>query len=166
MAQLDPMIQEALSIGLDTTYKEVGEGYGLDPDQGFDPETVHEQRLCRMLTVSLMLELEDRGVKSVRPDSRRGWNVDEHRYLVLDIDGEEIIVDPSWQQFLPQELRTEDLPRALVGTREEVMEQAFNAGVNPIDTQLWAPKGVYDEPENLTREQRIARAIDSAPPAA
>lgn len=62
----------------------------------------------------------------------------QHTYLLQrSEDGNDVIIDPTWQQFLPGDKVTDDLPKVLFGTREEVIEQARKAGVPELALDYW-----------------------------
>ena len=64
-----------------------------------------------------------------------------HKYGVMDTETKpEIVLDGVWQQFLPEELRGEVFPKALVGTRERVIEFAQASGIiDKAILDLWLP---------------------------
>lgn len=158
MKDLGSELNQTIERSLDRAYKLIA------LEEGYRAEELHYKPQCLMMTVAFTLEMGDEGIAHVRHDSRHGHNVNEHRYAVLDINDEEIVIDPTWQQFLSPHLRSPELPRTLIGTREEVIAIALAAGVDHLEAQLWAPRGMYPEPENPTPQERIARAIDANPP--
>jgi hypothetical protein len=49
----------------------------------------------------------------------------------------EIVIDPTWQQFLPKDKVSERMPKVLVGTRDEIISQAQRFGVDEFTLKLW-----------------------------
>jgi hypothetical protein len=100
----------------------------------------------------------------VFPDSRNGWEVDEHRYPVIELEGTEYVADPTWKQFLPESVDASDLPDVLFGTRDQVVDYAKQHGVSVFNAQLWQPKTANPQPERvLSPAERIAQAVDAQP---
>ncbi len=134
----------------------------LAVERGVTAEEIHKQRVCRFMSTEIILSLLENGVHA-SPDSRRPYLMDEHRYPVINLGNasEEIVVDATWQQFLPEGTDTSNLPRALVGTRSEVVAQAAQAGVRPENLRLWSPADGNTEGPYLTPQEIVARAIDS-----
>lgn len=155
MSLIDIEATHALEAATAATYADVADFSGVETDQA------HTLRECHRMVQTLGTILDERYGIATRQELRSGWQVMHHSYLTMESTEGEIVIDPSWQQFLHADLRTEELPKTLVGTRDQVIEQAVSAGVDPVDAQLWAPRGVYPEPENLTPQQKIARAIDA-----
>lgn len=126
-----------------------------------DPSEVRRSRLCRFMSTEIVLGLIDNGVEHVHADSRAGHAIDEHRYVVINPKTpDETIVDATWQQFLPSHIDGSELPRALIGSREEVIAQAAAAGVPEADLALWQPATADTMARHLTPQERVAQAID------
>lgn len=107
-------------------------------------EEVHRAEVC--LTVSdLMLKSilkagatqEDiNQVERVNPQLKAG----HHLYLVRKLDGQEEIIDPTWQQFLDKGRYNDQLPKILRGSRQQVLEEARKAGIEDAAVlDLWRP---------------------------
>ena len=65
---------------------------------------------------------------------------DQHSYLLRRTEeGEETVIDPTWQQFLAKDKLTDELPKVLIGSRQEVVEQARAAGVPDAVLDYWKP---------------------------
>jgi hypothetical protein len=75
----------------------------------------------------------------------------DHSYpTVTTSNGEVIVADPTWQQFLPKGNRTDHLPKVLIGTRDQVVAKARSAGVDEATLGLWK-KGRKTTLEELQR---------------
>jgi hypothetical protein len=130
-------------------------------ERQLDPAEVRRSRVCRFMSTELVLGLIDNGVQHVRTDSRAGRAIDEHRYVVINPDTpDETLVDATWQQFLPAHVDATNLPRALVGSREEVVSQAAAAGIAEADLAMWEPATAETMARHLTPQERVAQAID------
>lgn len=66
----------------------------------------------------------------------------DHSYLLnTSEDGNETIIDPTWQQFLKPNQISDSLPKVLIGSREEVIEKARVAGVPEKALEYWKEIG-------------------------
>lgn len=66
----------------------------------------------------------------------------DHSYLLnIGEDGNETIIDPTWQQFLKPNQISDSLPKVLIGSREEVIEEARVAGVPEKALEYWKEIG-------------------------
>lgn len=111
---------------------------------GYSTEEVHRLSVCHQATALMVNSLLDNGHR-VEHEIRSGWTVTEHSYVVLNTctgDEDEIVIDPTWQQFLPKDKVTIDIPKVLIGTRDSVIEQARRFGVDELTTQLWQKQGI------------------------
>jgi hypothetical protein len=61
-----------------------------------------------------------------------------HHYLDLESDRGLILVDGTWQQFVPRSKRTPSLPKVAVGTADEIVNLAANAGVKDRNLVYWS----------------------------
>jgi hypothetical protein len=119
----------------DDVYTELGEKRGISPN------VVHEKGYCEPFSRSLRGRLDaDNGFLAVGEELRVGENFPYlHRYVSVDTEEGQLIVDGTWQQFLDKDRRTGKLPRTVIGSREEVIELVIDAGVAVEDaTALWA----------------------------
>src|SRR3989344_599828 len=160
MTQILPNLSDRISSA-------VGEAAQRVADQKMLPvDEVHRRGVCRVMTAEILSILIENDI-SAYTDSRRPFKVDEHRYPVIEAecpDGgtvNEIVVDAAWWQFLPEGTDTKELPRALIGTRDEVVAQAAVAGVPPEDLRIWFPADQYTAEPYLTPQEIVARAIDA-----
>lgn len=60
-----------------------------------------------------------------------------HKFVTLEMSGESLLVDGTWQQFLPRWKRNLELPRIIVGTRDELVEFAAESGVHSRFHRVW-----------------------------
>lgn len=137
------------------------QGYhDLAQENNVDVETVHAQPYCRPMSTILMLGFFERGVDA--QVNSRGGRLDEHRYVTIggDADTAEIVIDPTWQQFLAEEKRLDTLPKVLVGTRTEVIDFAVQSGVSEQDALVWSADHVTLPHKSV--HELIADAIDAA----
>lgn len=146
--ELTSVIQSAVTDGYAELASERGEPVGDMPSAP----------ICRPMTTILVLSLFEAG-QSPRVDSR-GGRLDEHRYVLLGDKEDEVVIDSTWQQFLPKDALSEDLPKVLIGSREAVIDFAVHAGVSAEDSLVWSADRVL--PPYQTATERIAAAIDSA----
>lgn len=93
-----------------------------------NPENFYRRRLCIGVKLAFYDGLIKLGYDPRSVTRTRGY-LQRHDYIDLESDRGLILVDGSWQQFVPREKRTASLPRVAVGTPEEVVDLAANAGV-------------------------------------
>ena len=117
----------AIAAAADYGYSTVANRHNVDP------ATVHRLRVCHELS-RLMVEhlVKVEGVPAVHDN--RGY----HGYVALPDTGH--IADGTWQQLLPEDRRSADLPKVLFGTRDEVIAQARSYGVPDSDLTHWQPR--------------------------
>lgn len=76
--------------------------------------------------------------------------IGEHSYAVLNPDApDELLVDATWQQFLPASQANENTPKVLVGSRRDIIKQARDYGVGESALNVWK-RPTY----NLSVDQR------------
>ena len=126
-------------------------------EQGEPAEVAHTKPWCRGMTTTMVLALFEIG--ETPQVNARGGRLDEHRYVTIGDDDLQIVIDPTWQQFLPPDRLTPELPKILIGTRPEVMRFAQEAGVLSDDALVWSADHVV--PPHRTPVERIAAAIDA-----
>lgn len=114
-------------------YATTAEEYNLPLDE------VHRARLCHKVAALMVDSLVATGVNAI-VETRGGWTVDSHSFgVILSSEGTEMVVDPTWMQFLPPE-STPTTPRVFIGSREEIVETLAQHGVDITTQALWAPK--------------------------
>lgn len=139
---LDETVRASLVSASEYAYKSLAE-------RAYNTEEIHRLGVCYQATALMVDSLLDNGYR-VEHEIRSGWTVPEHSYVVLDTGLEdEIVIDPTWQQFLPKNKITLDMPKVLIGTRDDVIGQARYFGVDELTTQLWQKQGI-----KMTVEQR------------
>jgi hypothetical protein len=109
--------------------------------EGYPLDTLHERRACFWVSIPLCAELVEQGGHDFSIVSRRlnsRWRRAEHVYLrSAETARGPIIVDGTWQQFVPRKNRGTYLPRVAVGTPEEIVSMAQNAGVSDRNLEYW-----------------------------
>lgn len=123
-----PIIARAADSG----YKEVADKYG------YDPKTVHLKVICSYITEILDLSLRQEGYK-FWPFSRELKRCQmPHMYLRSAETGRGlIVVDAAWQQWVPWHKRDPSFPKVAVGTPDEVVSLAEDAGVRSKYLDFW-----------------------------
>lgn len=128
-------------------YSEVAEYFRGDPNE------IHAMPYCRAVTNSIMGYLQERSIDA-NPVVRRGERIDEHRYLKFG----EMIIDATWQQFIPPNRRSDDLPKVYIGSREGLQDLVDLNGAATWVARLWDVDGPG---RMLTVQERVAAAYDS-----
>ena len=122
--------------------------------EGRSSDGIHHEGTCHKVTKEMLRPLRDAGYEV----SRKSYDyadLADHSYLVLNISGEEIVIDPTWQQFLPESKISSKLPKVLVGTREQVIAQADHYGVGKAK-RFWVNKDDFIDDEGfLGKDQRL-----------
>jgi hypothetical protein len=99
-----------------------------------DPATVHRMRACHAVSRFMVDHLVEVAGHEATSDNR-GY----HEYVELPATGR--IADATWQQHLPEGTSTDNLPKVLIGTRGDVVEQARAHGVRyESDLDTWRPR--------------------------
>lgn len=151
-------LESKIQLAAELAYANVlEEEFGM---RGYDRSTIARAPACLYLSDAVRYELEEKGVIA-GVDVRHGLRVNMHRYLRIATDLGELIIDPSWKQFAPDGPIHPDFPDVAVSTRTGMISMARRTGISAEDRQLWAPKGMYEEPDNRPVHERIAAAIDS-----
>lgn len=141
MSELDTQTREWVDEALALSYEDIAETCNIDFAM------VHRGPTCRKITQAVIWHLAlDHNFTSIHPEERAGWQIDGHSYGVINQDDDEFLVEGTWQQFLPPDAADPKLPRALIGTREEVIKIAHSNGVDFFNLDLWAPRHIYEEP--------------------
>ena len=113
---------------------------------------IHEQPVChvwapaaaRLLKAEIRLYEQRARVDVItwEPQTNRGEDLDDVVYnqfvKVRMPDVEPHIADGTWQQFVPDSMRSVELPRIAVGTYAEVQELAVHAGVPEHRLSIWS----------------------------
>ena len=115
-------------------------------------DEVHHHDICGGVSSIMMgglveheikLDIEGRLIELLEGDWGFG---SEHSYLVKNrnkVPGrhnpDEVLVDASWQQFLPEDKRGLVYPRILIGTRPEFVAAAQEAGISDEALDFWRP---------------------------
>lgn len=107
----------------------------------YNASNVHRMRICFWISVPLCADLvENKGYDFWLIERRlpSQWRQTEHVYLR---SGETsrglIVVDGTWQQFVPLRNRSPALPKVAVGTPDEVVSLAQAAGVPDQKLDYW-----------------------------
>jgi hypothetical protein len=108
------------------------------------PDEVYKMPLCRQVASLMVKSLSDCGHR-VDQEVRVIGRVFDHSYVTASPGrGVEQIIDPTWQQFLPADRRTAELPKVLVGSRAKVVARARSYGVDEFALGLWTKPLVKD----------------------
>jgi hypothetical protein len=103
---------------------------------------VHETGFCLQFMLGITRALELNG-NAGRVNQRWAFVRSVpvlHRYVSLGSGPDELFIDGTWQQFLESDQRSPDLPKSLVGTLDEVVLAATEAGLSAaIIEDLWTP---------------------------
>lgn len=134
-------IDEAVNFAYDAVSKDLG--YSLD--------MVHRTNTCMVMTEGIVRYLKLlHGISNTYKDRREGWQVNVHEYPVIVLDsGEDYVVDPTWQQFLSPDYHDPLLPRAIMGTRDEVVEAIGKTELGIDVLQLWLPVEEFERPKDV-----------------
>lgn len=104
-----------LSIVIETAARSAYERVGLA--NGVAPNEVFHSRNCEQVAEAIDEEFVKAGLKS-RKRYGGGWIVTSHEYNAIDLDGKELNIDATWQQFLDEP--NPNLPRVLISKRSEL----------------------------------------------
>jgi hypothetical protein len=155
--QISPEFNDVLIQAAQTAYVHEAQSLHIGIDE------IPMSRRCRTVSAMMLAELQNSGLDTARVETRYGWEVDEHRYVVVPTEDEDVIADPTWLQFVPHESLYTVLPKVLIATREDVVNFVARCGVSKPNQQLWAPRGSHAQPERpLIPAERIARAYDES----
>lgn len=112
----------------DISYKEISGSLDMKPDE------VYFSRRCERINDVLKRELDKVGVNSSIA-RYVGWDIANHEFIISNYSDKEIVIDPTWQQFLNEP--NPSLPKVLIAPREEIERKLTEVGV-PIDKHhIW-----------------------------
>lgn len=110
---------------------------------GYRDRDVHRQTVCHRAAELMLKYLVEAGVQDAERETRDlipCWT--DHSYVTLP-DGR--IADPTWQQFVDSDRLTEDTPRVLIGSRDEVIATLIEYGVSEEEVlEAYMPNEVED----------------------
>lgn len=127
--------------------------------EGYRRDDIYKAAMCAKLAALAVRELGPYGAKQ---ETHIGSDLTTHDYLVIETTGNDIVADGTWQQFLPQHLRKADLPKVLVGTRDEVALDALRYGVDKGKIELWDERSKRDREKQRLADAEAELAADSA----
>lgn len=140
----------------------VQEAYVVLAQQGYDPEQIYRLPVCDRATEALVASLVSKGYLA-HEELKISSEVGAHRYAVLPGFSNEIIIDLTWGQLLPTEVRSADLPKILSGSRKDVMVTARALGVASERARIWeAPQSPINVAEHREQDRQAANAADQA----
>ncbi len=111
----------------------------LVADYGASPENVHCIGLCVPATKLMVGYLGAMGHRAMRVSAPRRIY---HHYVSLEAEEgtEKVFADATWQQFLDAGLIRPELPKVLIGTRDELVEAARGFGVETVKLNAYMPQ--------------------------
>ncbi len=119
-------IRDAIS----KAYAHVGDKHGIDEQK------VYSIGWCKSVTDAaqeeLSQEFKDRMHRMYSPG---GWVTNEHYFFAIDEDGEEWIVDPTWQQFRDEV--DENLPKVLWAKASQIEQLLTQYGIPKEKHPIW-----------------------------
>jgi hypothetical protein len=117
--------------GAEYAYKTLAEK-GLAIDQ------VHRMQICYEATDLLLKHLLERGYNARHEIHTGEDRLGDQNYVVVETpEGREVVADPTWQLYVPDENITLSTPKVLLGTREEAIATARAHGVSENKLKLW-----------------------------
>lgn len=126
-------------------------------ESGLPKGQIHRMQICYEATDLLLRDLLKRGHKArheIHTDEARF--VDQNYVVVQTPEGHEIIADPTWQLYVPEESITSTTPKVLVGTRDEAIAIARDHGVSNKKLKLWEKQSIKMSIEEQKRADREA----------
>ena len=129
---------------------------------GQNPEEIHRLSVCYRAAVLMVASLVEKGYDA-KHEIHESPTVVEHSYVALGMNHEdEIIADPTWQQFLTKDNIDENMPKVLIGTRSDVSGQARHFGVDETTTQLWREESGRMVEDQKRLDEEAKRKADAA----
>jgi len=143
----ESLYTDAISAA-DNAYVIIAEQIQLSPNK------VNNIPSCFRVASYMVSSLIDNGHRA-QQEFRGGWNIIAHSYVtVKTANRAEIVIDPTWQQFLPENKRMAEVPKVLFGSRAKVVSKARSFGVDEFALQLlWKKplvKIVVRNPRNVS----------------
>lgn len=134
-AEQDRDFLDKVSKAADVSYKEVAKNLDMDPD------LVYHSRRCEQVSDVLKDELDKEGIDS-NIAKYVGWDITSHEMIFPNLNGKEIVIDPTWQQFLEKPDRSK--PKVLISTKEKIEERLTELGVPSDKHHIWKEARVRD----------------------
>ncbi|HEY8886086.1 MAG TPA: hypothetical protein VIM31_01135 [Candidatus Microsaccharimonas sp.] len=144
---LSSKLRSDIESAADEAYRSLYDESELLRDQT-SLDVVHRLSICGSTTRKLVNNLRERNHPAYIFDAtfERSGDYFEHYYAVLRLGGRAIIADPTWTQFIENDIEALRQPKVLIGTRGQVAEYAKNNGVDDELLMLWDRKaGLSDQ---------------------
>jgi hypothetical protein len=124
--------------------------YDTLSSKGLDRDNIHKLQVCYEASSLVVNQLLENG-HIARHEISSGEKVRQHSYVVVDtLDEGEMLIDPTWQQFLPKGSQAQaEIPRVLVGNRRSVISKAREYGVAESILKVWEKQS-----NNMSVEQQ------------
>lgn len=124
----EPLTLEALDEVVNSSYEQVAK------DKDDEPENVHSSRWCGFVTEEVKKKLSETGVK-VESLLYLGLDITFHESMLVEIEGELWIIDPTWQQFLQTPDPTK--PKVLKAKIHEINDVLVGLGIPEDKWHMW-----------------------------
>lgn len=129
--QLDPG-----RLQLDTL-SAVNRAYHAISETGFMADNVHRLPVCYQASALIVTSLLENNYRA-QHEITTTEGVGEHSYVVVNpSEVDELVIDATWQQFLPDDKVNEDTPKVLVGSRDDIIKRARAYGVIEPALDVW-----------------------------
>lgn len=123
---------------------------------GYDRDEIHRMSVCfnaSAIMVGSLVETNATHETYVSPE------LGEHSFVAsAQVNGQDLIGDSTWQQFLKPGVDHTAMPKTLVGTRSEVASRAIAYGAKPEAAGFWLGTHMKVDHETLRQANADAAA--------
>jgi hypothetical protein len=141
-----PATREDLISASETAYDTLADRLG------YDREEIHRISVCFDASAIMVNSLVD---TNARHETYVSPELGEHSLVATtQSNGQDIIGDSTWQQFLKPGVDPTTIPKTLVGTRSEVASRAIAYGAKPEAAGFWLGTHVKVDHEALRKTNR------------
>lgn len=125
---------------MEKVYSEaLGDAAYIFGEGAYDLKTIHRAPLCHLVSSGVACGFMDNGYTACNVTVVRPFEgIRQHSCARVVLAGREVIIDPTWQQFLEGDIGA-SLPKFLYGSPTDIRAQAVEWGVAPDKAALLWP---------------------------
>ena len=123
-----PLSWSLLDMAIEESYQEISQ------QRDEDPRKIYSSGVCEVISRLIKQKLEKYAEK-IEIIIGGGWVVTTHEFLLVEIEGEIWVVDPTWQQFLAKP--DPGKPKVLKSRLNELEVTLKKFGIQDRELAIW-----------------------------